>query len=121
MVTVLEEIIIIPRTQAAQQGVITESIVSHFLRLRRKRRLMYTGKENRQAICRWRHARRLAWLLKEELPEELTELAEKAKFSQHTLTAEELEQFQTYLESAENRLKKTNILRRTVCKVIFAI
>ena len=54
----------------------------------------------------------LAKQLKEEPPQHLRELAEKAKFSPYTLTEEELKQLDVYLETAVARLKKKNIFSR---------
>lgn len=82
------------------------------LRLWIKKRRLSEGGPNRQALARWLEIQRLAKQLKEEPPQHLRELAEKAKFSPYTLTAEELRQLDVYLETAVARLKKKNIFSR---------
>lgn len=74
------------------------------LSLRRKRRR--SGSANTQALARWQEAELLARLLREESPKELLALAQKARFSQHTLTSDELLQFDGYLNTCRRRLKK---------------
>jgi hypothetical protein len=76
------------------------------LRRRRRYRRMHTGKANKQALARWQEVRRFCRILKEEEPEDLEWLAEKAKFSQHRLTAEEQEEFDLWLAEARQRLRE---------------
>ena len=73
------------------------------LRLRLRRRKRPTA--NAQALALWQEVARAAKYLKEEPPEALEELARKAKFSQHTLSTEELARFDAWLESAHARLR----------------
>ena len=74
------------------------------LSFRRKRRT--SGSTNQQALRRWQEAVRLSRLLKETPTEELMALAQRAKFSQYTLTAEELYQFDSFSRSCLRRLKE---------------
>ena len=76
------------------------------LRLTLRRNRLRSGGPNDQALARWQEVQLLAKLLKEEAPEALLELAQKAKFSQHTLTGEELLQFDAYLNSCRRQLKQ---------------
>ena len=76
------------------------------LRLRLRKKRHGRGTANAQALSRWQDVQLLARLLKEEVPEELFELAQKAKFSQHTLRPEELLVFDGYLKAACRRLRK---------------
>ena len=71
----------------------------------RRHRFQVEG-ANAQALARWQEVQRLARLLGETPPEELLELALKAKFSQHTLSPEELEQFNGWLARCHKRLKQ---------------
>lgn len=61
-----------------------------------KRRLWNLGRPNELTLTRWRQTRSLAKLLKQQYPEELDSLAYKAKFSQHRIQPEELQQFEDY-------------------------
>ena len=91
-------------------------------RLRRKlrRAACRRGSPNAQALARWRETERLAKLLKESPPGELMALAQKARFSQHTLTAGELRAFDTYFRTAENRLARKPWCLRLVYRYVFA-
>lgn len=59
---------------------------------------------NRQALSLWREAQRLARSLRETPPEEVENLALRAKFSSHTITSQELEEMEAYLKQARQRL-----------------
>ena len=87
--------------------------------LRRKKRVK--GDPNRQALYRYREAKRMAWLVRGTVPEELVQLAEKAKFSQHTLTEEELARMDAYLEQAQQALSKKPWLLRLALRLIWAV
>lgn len=88
------------------------------LALRRKRQRQ--GGINQQALQRWREAERLARLLKETPAEELIDLAQKAKYSQHELTAEELLMFDSYCRSCLRRLKEKSLPKRLVYQYFYA-
>lgn len=83
-----------------------------FLILQRSARLAFhrerriSGNTNQQALRRWQEAVRLSRLLKETPTEELMALAQKAKFSQYTITPEELGQFDSFIRSCLRRLKE---------------
>ena len=76
---------------------------------------------NQQALHRWNHCCRLAKLLQQTPPEELRKLAVKAKFSQHTLSPEELAQFAQYINQSIAQLQKQHPILRFVYRVILAI
>ena len=88
-------------------------------RMRRKKTLI--GASNARALALWREILRRSRLLKQEPPEELLELAEKAKFSQHTLTAQERMALTAYLDSLNAELAKKPMLMRLMFRLIFAI
>ena len=77
------------------------------LRLRMRERQLQTGSPNSRAIKHWRISRRLAKLTRQPLPEDLHELALRAKFSQHKLTDDDLIPFAEFrtqtLEQLRNR------------------
>ena len=62
------------------------------------------GTTNRQAVARWRYVRKAAKRLKLPVPERLQLLAEKAVFSQHTLTVEEVAEFDLWLQQAKRQI-----------------
>jgi len=80
--------------------------LQYVLRRNRRYKKMRTGPMNGRAIARWREVRRFGRILKETPPEALEELAEKAKFSQHKMTMEELKEFDHWLRQALARLKE---------------
>lgn len=90
--------------------------------LRRNRKLnrQRSGPANAQALERYREAVLLAKLLKKPVPPKLTELAQKAKFSRHTLTGEELKQFDVHLTASTQALKRANLWKRFLAKWIYA-
>lgn len=94
--------------------------VQRSLRLTLRRRQQRTGDPNRQALFRWREAVRLARLLKESPTEELIVLAQKAKFSQHELTQEELLQFDSFNRTCLRRLREKPWYLRLVYRYIYA-
>lgn len=91
------------------------------IRLGLRRHHQRTGTPNDQALARWREAVLLAKLLKEPAPQELDFLAQKAKFSQHTLSAEELTAFEGYLRTARKRLRQKAWYWQLVHQYIFAV
>lgn len=79
------------------------------------------GGPNRRALKRWRDTERMAAKLREAPPSQLRALAQKAKFSQHTLTMDELALFDAYLASAEQRLRAKAWYWQLVYRYIFAL
>ena len=87
--------------------------------LRKKKRVK--GDANRQALYRYKEAKRMAWLVGQKLPETLVSLAEKAKFSQHTLTEGELAQFDTWLEQAQLALSQKPWPVKLAIRLLWAV
>ena len=70
----------------------------------------------------YRHIRRLSKLTGSEIPEELTELAQRAKFSQHRLSEDDVAQLNTYSETLMQTLTQTRSLwKRFVYRMIYAL
>lgn len=88
-------------------------------RLRSKR--MRTGPNNKRAVHRWRYVCRMAKLTGKKPPERLEELAEKAVFSQHTLTVNELMEFDAWLEEAGRALNEKPWILRILIRLIWAV
>ena len=91
------------------------------LRISLRRRRERQGGANRQALAMWRETVRLAKLLKRQPPEELEELAQKAKFSQHTLTGQELAVFEHWLRDARRQIRKKPWYLRLVWGLVYAV
>lgn len=90
------------------------------LRLLLKQRRLKRGDSNAQALARWRELTRRTALLREVPTERTRTLAEKAKFSQHRITEEELAQLDQELELAEIRMRQRPLLLRLLYTVVFA-
>ncbi len=88
------------------------------LRLVRRSRRYKRATVNQQAILLWGEAAGLAALLKERPAEGLWDIALRARFSQHTITQEELEKFRNYILQAQSRLKKASFCRRICYRYI---
>ena len=81
-----------------------------------------TGVSNKRAVMLYRHIRRLSKLTGSEIPEELTELAQRAKFSQHRLSEDDVAQLNTYSETLMQTLTQTRSLwKRFVYRMIYAL
>lgn len=91
------------------------------LRLRLRRRRQRRGTPNAQALARWQETLLVARLLGETPPGELEALAQKAKFSQHTLGPEELAAFDSYLRGGKKRLRQMSWYRRLLYQYLYAV
>ena len=91
------------------------------LRLRRRLKTQRTGSPNAQALARWREIARLGRLLKTQPPESLQDLAEKARFSQHMLTKEELFQLGQYLQQQRTAIMNLSVWKRFFLRLIWAV
>ena len=79
------------------------------------------GDPNRQALSRWRHTKWLSRLRKTAPPEQLLALANKARFSQHTLSHGELRQFDLYRAETISKLQQRNIFLQFIYRILLAI
>ncbi len=91
------------------------------IRLGYSHRRMTRGNANQQALARWRAVLRRGRILGRRPPQELKRLAEKAKFSQHMLTAEELACFDQYLLEQSQRLGEKPLVSRWLLRLFWAI
>lgn len=85
-----------------------------------KQMQLHKGKPNAQALKRYREANLLARLCGLPLPDHLTVLAEKAKFSQYVLTREDLGQFDSALLEYTQTLREKPWYYRLVFRLVFA-
>lgn len=91
------------------------------IRFRKRLKKQRAGTPNQQALARWQEILRLSRLLKAQPPEALLELAEKAKFSQHTVSKEELTQLGIYLQQQRKAIAALPVWKRLTLKLIWAI
>ena len=82
---------------------------------------MATGHPNARALEMWRQVRRYSRVLGQKPPQRLLELAEKAKFSQHTLCREECLELETFLKEAGAALRQKKWYLRWPIRLVFAI
>lgn len=90
-------------------------------KLRRYLRTRKCPDPNTQALRQWQEVRRTARCLRREPPEELEALALRAKFSQHTLTDDELAAFQDWLQSARETLMRKPWYVRFWHRIVLAV
>lgn len=76
------------------------------IRLYLRQKYLQIGTTNVRALKKWRFACRLARLSHQPPPEDLEELALRAKFSQHTLTEADLANFDTFCGAAAAQLRQ---------------
>ena len=95
-------------------------VLQRLIRIALRRRSL-TGGPNRRALGLWQDVERISAFLKQEPPEELLALAQKAKFSQHELTKEELHQFTAWLKAARKDLQSRPIFQRIWCRYVLAL
>jgi hypothetical protein len=91
------------------------------LRRRNHRRNGNRGENNARALERYRQCRLFARFYKMELPENLVQLAGKARFSQHQLTEEELAQFDDFMQKARFAAKAGPLHRKLLRFFVAAI
>ena len=89
------------------------------VRIRLRRRRQETARPNARGLAMWQEAELLSGLLHQPSPEALEALAQKAKFSQHTLTTEELTQFTAYLTDARHQLEQKPWYLRLIYKYLY--
>ena len=95
--------------------------VQRSIRIRLRRGRQQTARPNARGLAMWQETEFLSRLLRQPSPEALETLAQKAKFSQHTLTAEELEQFTAYLTDARHQLEQKPLYLRLVYMYLYAV
>lgn len=91
------------------------------LRIRIRQHRQHLGTPNEQAAARWPEIRLLARLLKADVPEELEALTEKALFSQHELTDQELQQFTDCAAASRRALKAQSWHRKLAFRYWYAV
>ena len=95
-------------------------IVQWRLRVAIQKTLCRHGHANRRGLRLWKQLVRACRLLKQSPGENCLLLAQKARFSQHTLTEEELQMLLSALSQAHGKLKK-RLLLQPICTLILAL
>ncbi len=102
-------------------GVIALVIGQRRFRKRRRQRRWDQSTANGRALTLWRDASRMRRFVGGDMPEALYELAQKAKYSQHTLSEEELQLFREECEALEARLRGAPWYARLVYRYILML
>lgn len=102
-------------------GPIALTAGQYFLRISLRKRKRRKAANNEKALLDWKEVNLLSRLMKQPISEELEELAEKAKFSQYTLTAAEIDIFRNRITQLREVLRSKNWFRRLVLKLVFAL
>ena len=79
------------------------------------------GSPNARALAAWQAVELLCRVTRQTPPGALEALAQKAKFSQHTLTAEELGQFDAWLKEERRKLRQRPWYQRLVYRYVLAL
>lgn len=95
-------------------------IFQRLARLELRKRKQRRGNANQRALALWQETELLAKLLRETPPEQLRELAQKARFSQYMLEDEELVPFAEYRRRSRRRLEKRPWYRRALYRYVYA-
>ena len=95
--------------------------LERLLRISLRRRSQTRGNNNRRAIACHQELGLLTKLLKCPLPEELEELTEKALYSQHTLSREELGLFTSCQAACRRALRKAPWWKKLLYRYWFAV
>lgn len=91
------------------------------LRLRFKQKKLSAATHNEKALLHWQSITHLCRLLKGTPKERLFSLAQRAKFSQHTLTSTELEEFTEEVQLLTGKLQQKNLLLRLYYRYILVL
>lgn len=97
------------------------AVVQRQVRLQRRSRKLRQGSSRARALARWRELEMLHRLLKSEPPEEARQIAEKAKYSRHSISADELRLLDEHIRSARERMEQRPWYLKFLDKYIFAV
>ena len=96
-------------------------LVQRPVRIKLRKLRQQNAPSNARALALWQETELVSRLLKQPPPEELESLAQKAKFSRHTLTAEELSRFEAYLAVARGQLRREPWYRRLISRYVYTV
>lgn len=93
----------------------------YFLRRQLRRRALHRGSQNRRGLAAYRQLTGVYRFLKKPIPEEMTQLAQKARFSPHSLSNRELKQMSRQLHNVQQEVSKAPWYRRLWARWILAL
>lgn len=96
-------------------------IAQRQLRLERRARQRRRGKPNARALQRWRELARLHRLLKTEPSAEAEQIAEKARYSQHSVTCEELRLLDVQIAAAKAQMQQRPWYLKFIDRYVFVV
>lgn len=102
---------------AVLTGVIGQWRLRVALRMRKRQK----GRKNARALARWQEVELHCRVRKEPPEPQLLQLAQKAKFSHHTLTQEELSTFDQWLIGSKNKICHLNWWQQFLATIIYAL
>ncbi len=91
------------------------------LRLWLRQNRLRRSKPNARLLLRWREAEKICRLLKQQPPEKLRQLAQKARFSQHTITKQELLEFDREVDILRATLQGKPFGWQLIYRLVFAL
>ena len=100
---------------------LTAVAAQYGIRRELRRRRLRVREPNRRCLALWQEVELRCRLLKQRPPEVLEDLARKAKFSQHTLTSQELMVLESGLRDVTRQIGAKSWYLRLIWKVIWAI
>lgn len=102
-------------------GCIVLVIVQWRVRVALRKRRSRNGRSKKKALARWQEHVLLSRVLKQQPDKELLELAQRAKFSQHSITGEELDLFAKQIHHQQVQLKKKSFVFQLYYTLILAL
>lgn len=106
---------------AAAAGAVTVVLGQWRLRVTLRKQKRSKGRRNAQTLVLWQEVVTHCRLRKEEPDSRLCALAQKAKFSQHTITREEQRELEDWLAGSVAELRGSSLWKRFVATVILAL
>lgn len=91
------------------------------LRIFFRRKGQRTGGNNKKALARWKEIWLYCKLLKNPLPEDSLQIAEKARFSQHTVSPRELTVLRQQIKALQTDFAALPPLKRLILRLIWAV
>lgn len=91
------------------------------LRVHLRRKLQAKGDANRRALTFWRELTLLTRLIHRPMPTALIDLAEKARYSQHQLTVEELKLLHRYAAHCRRKLQTEKTWKQLIYRYWYAV
>lgn len=95
--------------------------LQRIIRIRLRTNAQQKGTANQRAVACDRELRLLARLTRRRVPKELDELTEKAVFSQHTLTQEELRQYTQCQAAYRRKLRAAPWQKKMLYRYVYAV